>query len=1160
MNKGRSIFALMISILLICTSFNIKTFAVSEGTDVNMEDNGSYKIILPKGYEAGNGQSYPVLYLMPEDGKSVYSDNMISMIQREMETDQSGNMLIVMPNFDSGEDFRITMSNIIADVDTKYNTIATIDQRAILGVGLGGYMAYIYGMTDNNNTVLNTSNTIKNIGSIRGHFSGSDHPLYEEYGDVYDIISQINKDNIVNYYTYLDSPTEDSFTYQPKSTNEIGALFIDWFKTLSYDIHEYTARYGTYDDAYLQESVSRVMNRFSQQFYSKMVNGDISLSPQVAASSIEEIEVGYNIDVNAIFTEISPHPADMTIEVTLTDPADGSVLHKENKTISVAGVETFEGFFKIPNTVNGTNSHVSITAKMLGFTVNVGSESLVRIMDTGSKPDEQIIDLMGDWKFKAYKPFSNTGSEALDQITNVTKDVWSTWGTVQPALGWWSADFDESLENNSNWTGYAWYVREFNINADFAKDDLQLALGKFDEADEVYVNGVRVGATGIPEPGGHYDGSNPWDVDRLYNLDSDILNYGGSNTIAVRMANSNGGGGWYQGPVGIFSPAAYNKIVGLPSDLADSTATAQIKEFVDTQRNALESKDIDAYAKTIAPDYFQSGYNKARLIEKVNKDLTGDGKVTVSDSSVNVYNYRNMYLYQAQRNITNAFGENKTETINAYYKIENGNVVMYGDHETFYVDSYTSSYAASAKGLEGSTEMNYRVYLPEGYFDSNKRYPVTYLLHQFSSTSKSYEIDGIQDILKKGMADGDIQDMIVVIPDSDGMSWWRDDWESMVTEDLVPFINANYRTIADSRYNGTAGASMGGQGAYGIGLSNPNYFSSIISFFGAFTYGREHSPNLIVEQVSDEYLQYYSHYFISGNRDVYGFGAPAIQLDNQLREKNVDHIFMIENGEHDSVFYLPHVIEAFSYVSEEMYTTGGKIADSASGEMEAEVKDNKLNISAKLSLNEEFDQWMNTIPESAYTKNQNPDMVIPVTFKIEQNGKMVFTQVEMSTVSGSTSLEFEKEIILSGSVADQENVVAGDVDPSKNFTLSVFASLLDTNIDLGTFDYTAKIVDEVNPTPDKENPTPGDEPKTPNHEEKPKEDEVVGGKNEDTSKESEADKNKEKVDSTNSNKVEGNNLPNTATNYYNSFLIGSIIVLLGLCLGVLGWRKRLIKE
>ncbi|APH06209.1 alpha/beta hydrolase-fold protein [Bacillus weihaiensis] len=1159
MKKGKRIFALITTILLVIASFDGTAFAKSEANVIQMDGVLSYKVIVPEGYDNENGQLYPVLYLMPEDGEAQYNDKMVSMIQSEMTTDKAGNMIVVMPSFDRTEDFRVTMDKVIADVDRNFKTIPTVEKRAVLGVGIGGYMAYILGMTDEEK-ILTKPDTIKNIASIRGHFVGSENTLYNEYGDVYNVISQIGKSNIVNYYTYLDGPTEDTSTSMSHSTNDIGALFINWYKTISYDLHEYTSRYGVYDDSYLQESISRVMNRFSQRFYSSMVNGDVSLSPQVAASSVDTIEVGYDIDVSEHFSEISPQSTDMLIEVKLTDPVTGDELYKDNKKLAVDSSTDVSGSFSVPNTVNGTSSSISVTAKMLGYTIEIGNQSLVRIMDTGTRPDEQLIDLMGDWKFSAYKPYLTKEKVALDDIKNVTKEEWNSWGTVQPALGWWTATFESSLGGNPNWTGYAWYVREFDMPTDFKSEDLLLALGKFDEANEVYVNGVRVGATGIPEAGGNYDESNPWDVDRLYELDSTILNYGGSNTIAIRMANSNGGGGWYQGPVGIYSPAAYNKIVGLPSELADSSITAQMKEFVEKQNAAIEAKDIDAYAKTVASDYFQSGYDKERLLEKVKTYTNGDGEVTVTDQSINVYIYKDMYLYQAERTILTAKGDTITEVVNHYYTIDQGNIHMYGDHDRFYVDRYTSSYAAAAKGIEGSTEMNYRVYLPEGYFESDKRYPVTYLLHQFSSTSKSYEIDGIDRLLDKGIANGDIKDMIVVIPDSDAVSWWRDNWELMVTEDLVPFINEHYRTVSDARYNGTAGASMGGQGAYGIGLRNPNYFSSIISFFGAFSYGREYSPNAIAKEVSDEYLQNYTHYFISGNRDIYGFGTPAIQLDQQLREKEVEHMFLIENGEHDNKFYLPHVIEAFSYVSKNMYSTSGDIANNATGTMEASINEGELTISSLLHLTD-FDQWMNSIPASTYTKNPNPEMIIPVTYKIEQGGKTVFSKVEYPSVSGSTSLEMEKNIILEGSATDQEDEVALDVDLEKEFTLTVFATLLDTNKELGTFKYTPETEEEVDPTP-----TPAPTPEDPSHDDEvtppsknQEDDDLDGGKDSDGKIDND-EKENEKVKEENTS-IEGNKngkLPNTATNTSNILLIGIFSVLVGL--GVLGWRRfRMIK-
>ena len=96
-----------------------------------------------------------------------------------------------------------------------------------------------------------------------------------------------------------------------------------------------------------------------------------------------------------------------------------------------------------------------------------------------------------------------------------------------------------------------------------------MATGYFDEANEVYINGKLVGSTGmdytIADGVGVYDGSNPWDTNCVYDLDSSVLNYGGKNTIAVRMCNSSGGGGWYEGPIGIYSVAAYNKAAGKPS-------------------------------------------------------------------------------------------------------------------------------------------------------------------------------------------------------------------------------------------------------------------------------------------------------------------------------------------------------------------------------------------------------------------------------------------------------------------------------------------------------------------------------------------------------------------------------------------------------------------
>lgn len=91
--------------------------------------------------------------------------------------------------------------------------------------------------------------------------------------------------------------------------------------------------------------------------------------------------------------------------------------------------------------------------------------------------------------------------------------------------------------------------------------------------------------------------------------------------------------------------------------------------------------------------------------------------------------------------------------------------------------------------------MEYLIYLPEDYDQTDKYYPTMYLLHQFSSSHTSYMVDGVNKMLDEAIADGQLDDLIVVIPNSDPNSWWKGKWEDMVINDLIPHIDANYRTI-----------------------------------------------------------------------------------------------------------------------------------------------------------------------------------------------------------------------------------------------------------------------------------------------------------------------------------------------------------------------------
>src|ERR1035438_9067791 len=50
-------------------------------------------------------------------------------------------------------------------------------------------------------------------------------------------------------------------------------------------------------------------------------------------------------------------------------------------------------------------------------------------------------------------------------------------------------------------------------------------------------------------------------------------------------------------------------------------------------------------------------------------------------------------------------------------------------------------------------------------------------------------------------------------------------WEDFIVRELVPYIDAHYRTLADPASRGLAGHSMGGYGAARIGMKHPDVFS-----------------------------------------------------------------------------------------------------------------------------------------------------------------------------------------------------------------------------------------------------------------------------------------------------------------------------------------------
>lgn len=128
------------------------------------------------------------------------------------------------------------------------------------------------------------------------------------------------------------------------------------------------------------------------------------------------------------------------------------------------------------------------------------------------------------------------------------------------------------------------------------------------------------------------------------------------------------------------------------------------------------------------------------------------------------------------------------------------------------------------------------VYLPPGYDSSGKRYPVIYYLHGFLwSDSLLVAADGMDKALDKAIGAGKIRPVIVVMPNENtlyGGSFYTNSsltgrWADFTAKELVQYIDAHFRTVANRSSRGIGGHSMGGHGAIKLGMLYPDVFSCV---------------------------------------------------------------------------------------------------------------------------------------------------------------------------------------------------------------------------------------------------------------------------------------------------------------------------------------------
>lgn len=144
---------------------------------------------------------------------------------------------------------------------------------------------------------------------------------------------------------------------------------------------------------------------------------------------------------------------------------------------------------------------------------------------------------------------------------------------------------------------------------------------------------------------------------------------------------------------------------------------------------------------------------------------------------------------------------------------------------------YRTFWSASAQAT-----VSFHVFLPPAYTaNPSESFPTIYWLH--GSGSPTAGIPQVRSWFANAMDQGLIPPMIVVFPNGIGSSMWTNSkdgqvpMESVVIDDLIPYMDNAFRTVASRRGRILEGFSMGGHGGR-LALRRPDLFAAV-SMLGA---------------------------------------------------------------------------------------------------------------------------------------------------------------------------------------------------------------------------------------------------------------------------------------------------------------------------------------
>jgi len=244
-------------------------------------------------------------------------------------------------------------------------------------------------------------------------------------------------------------------------------------------------------------------------------------------------------------------------------------------------------------------------------------------------------------------------------------------------------------------------------------------------------------------------------------------------------------------------------------------------------------------------------------------------------------------------------------------------------------------------------DRKYAVYLPPDYETSSRSYPVLYLLHGYGDDQTGWvQFGEVLRITDEAIKNGTATPMIIIMPDAntgkvgyvnDLKGEWR--FEDFFFQELMPFVEKEYRIKSDKRYRAIAGLSMGGEGTFLYALHHPELFSAACPLSAATgpksvadikdyrlwsgsegvsdaekdKYFDHNSVLSLIKNMPEDQKKAVRWYIDCGDDDFLYEGNCLVHI--VMRQKEIPHEFRIRDGVHSWTYWrdsLPKVLEFVS--------------------------------------------------------------------------------------------------------------------------------------------------------------------------------------------------------------------------------------------------------